>query len=434
MTDLPNGFTGFSHRDPNFVSAGDALRGSRYDDTPFAARKQAQARNLAEAWSPAASERAGAGVAAEGGSDAAARGASRSLSQLSSAASDVLRFAEQGTQATGAPRFDPDKLARIPETDRRWAWVEIDLNAIRHNASAVKRRLNPGTRLMAVVKADGYGHGAVQCAKTALNSGAEYLGVATVDEAIALREAYVNAPILILGEPPATAIPLLLAYKIMPAVYTAEFAIRYAEAADAFGVSAPFHLKVNTGMNRIGVRWDEVVEFARQISFHRALDLVGTFTHFATADCPGTIDFERQVKRFSEAVNALRAAGINPGIVHAANSAAAIRYPRGAAGHGAPRHFAVRILPVPRGLPDDRSEAGHEREGPHHRCEDAAGGRGRQLRPELPQPRRREDLHHAHRLRRRLPPGPFRPHRRAAGRPPLPPGGQHLHGPGPCSK
>ena len=144
------------------------------------------------------------------------------------------------------------------------------------------------------------------------NSGAEYLGVATVDEAIALREAYVNAPILILGEPPATAIPLLLAYKIMPAVYTAEFAIRYAEAADAFGVSAPFHMKVNTGMNRIGVRWDEVVEFARQISFHRALDLVGTFTHFATADCPGTIDFERQVKRFSEAVNALRAAGINP--------------------------------------------------------------------------------------------------------------------------
>ena len=123
MTDLPNGFTGFSHRDPNFVSAGDALRGSRYDDTPFAARKQAQARNLAEAWSPAGAERVGAGVAAEGGSDAVARGAgARPLSQLSSAASDVLRFAEQGTAAAGAPRFDPDKLARIPEVDRRWAW------------------------------------------------------------------------------------------------------------------------------------------------------------------------------------------------------------------------------------------------------------------------------------------------------------------------
>ena len=78
-----------------------------------------------------------------------------------------------------------------------------------------------------------------------------------------------NAPTLILGEPPATAIPLLLAYKIMPAVYTAEFAIRYAEAADAFGVSAPFHLKVNTGMNRIGVRWDEVVESSVRSSASR---------------------------------------------------------------------------------------------------------------------------------------------------------------------
>ena len=130
MTDLPNGFTGFSHRDPNFVSAGDALRGSRYDDTPFAARKQAQARNLAEAWSPAASERAGAGVAAEGGSDAAARGASRSLSQLSSAASDVLRFAEQGTQATGAPRFDPDKLARALGNVLRNAVAYADANSV----------------------------------------------------------------------------------------------------------------------------------------------------------------------------------------------------------------------------------------------------------------------------------------------------------------
>lgn len=310
MADLPNGFTGFSRRDPNFVSAGDALRSSRYDDTPFAARKQE--RSAVGGWAPT-------GPAA----GAADRGAAGRMAP----ASDVLQFAESGTAPAGPPRFDPDKLAHIPETDRRWSWVEIDLNAIRHNASTVKHRLRPGCRLMAVVKADAYGHGAVQVAKTALNSGAEYLGVATVDEAIALREAYVNAPVLVLAEPPATAIPLLLAYKIMPSVYTAEFAIRYAEAADAFGLRAPFHLKVNTGMNRIGVRWDEVVEFARQISFHRALDLEGTFTHFATADCPGTIDFERQVKRFAEAVNALRAAGLNPGIVHAANSAAAIRYP-----------------------------------------------------------------------------------------------------------
>lgn len=240
----------------------------------------------------------------------------------------MLRFAEQGTQATGAPRFDPDKLARIPEVDRRWAWVEIDLNAIRHNASAVKQRLNPGTRLMAVVKADGYGHGAVQCAKTALNSGAEYLGVATVDEAIALREAYVNAPILILGEPPATAIPLLLAYKIMPGglhrrvrhpLRRGRRRLRGVRALPSEGEHGHEPHRRALGRGR-GIR-------ATDIGSIGALDLVGTFTHFATADCPGTIDFERQVKRFSEAVNALRAAGINPGIVHAANSAAAIRYP-----------------------------------------------------------------------------------------------------------
>ena len=92
---------------------------------------------------------------------------------------------------------------------------------------------------MAVVKADAYGHGAVRCAKTALNSGAEYLGVATVQEAIELREGLVNAPILVLSEPPIEAIPLLLAYKVMPSVYTPEFAIQYAEAADSFGLRAP---------------------------------------------------------------------------------------------------------------------------------------------------------------------------------------------------
>lgn len=247
------------------------------------------------------------------------------------AAGDIRRFVasmpEQHDGRRVPASFDPDRLAVVPETDRRSAWVEIDLNAIRRNAAAVKQRIGQRCRLMAVVKADAYGHGAVRVAKTALNSGAEYLGVATVDEGIELREALVNAPILVLSEPPASAIPLLLAYKIMPAVYTPDFAIGYAEAADAVGMRAPYHLAVNTGMNRIGVRHDEVIPFMTQIGFHRALDLVGTFTHFATADCPETLDFHIQAKRFVEAVGSLRAAGIDPGIVHAANSAAAIRYP-----------------------------------------------------------------------------------------------------------
>ena len=170
----------------------------------------------------------------------------------------------------------------------------------------------------------------------------DYLGVATVDEAIELREALVNAPILVLSQPPLSAIPLLLAYKVMPSVYTPEFAIQYAETADAYGMKAPCHLAVNTGMNRIGVRHDEVVEFMGQVSFHRALDLVGTFTHFATADPAETLDFQIQVKRFIEAVTALNVAGFNPGIVHAANTAAAIRYPDVHFGHGAPGRVRLK--------------------------------------------------------------------------------------------
>ena len=145
--------------------------------------------------------------------------------------------------------------------------MEIDLSAIRRNCIEVKRRLAGGVRLMAQVASDAYGHGAVRCAKMALNSGADYLGVATVDEAIELREALINAPVLVLSEPPLASIPLLLAYKIMPSVYTAEFAIQYAEAADSVGMRAPFHLAVNTGMNRIGVRFDEVVSFMHRIRF-----------------------------------------------------------------------------------------------------------------------------------------------------------------------
>ena len=316
MTEPLNGFTGFGRRDPGFVSASQAMRQAETEARMARSDPSSTARLAHEA--RAANAQALSQATADLGRVGGAWGAPASQT-------GVLRFTRGG--AGGATAFDPDKLALIPPVERRWSWVEIDLNAIRHNATAVKRRLAPGTRLMAVVKADAYGHGAVQCAKTALNSGAEYLGVATVEEAIELREALINAPILILAEPPATAIPLLLGYKVMPTVYSAEFAIQYAEAADALGLRAPFHLKVNTGMNRIGVRHDQVVPFMHQVGFHRALELVGTFTHFATADCAETLDFQIQVKRFIEAVNALRAGGIDPGIVHAANSAAAIRYP-----------------------------------------------------------------------------------------------------------
>lgn len=230
-------------------------------------------------------------------------------------------------EASDPGEFSEEALSAIAGPDRRWSWVEIDLSAIRNNVAVAKRRLKPGCRLMAVVKANGYGHGAVAIARTAIAAGASQIAVATVNEGVELREAGIEAPILILSEPPAASAPVLLAYGLMPSVYTAEFAIAYAEEADAHGMRAPFHLAVNTGMNRIGVRFDEAVEFLRQISFHRALSQEGTFTHFATADCAETLDFNMQFRRFTETISAIRSMGINPGLVHCANSAALLRYP-----------------------------------------------------------------------------------------------------------
>ena len=215
----------------------------------------------------------------------------------------------------------------IDPLDRRWAWVEIDLNAIRHNVAETRRFLKPRCRMTAVVKADAYGHGAVEVSKAALGAGADRLAVATVPEAVELRKAGITAPILILAQPPITSIPLLLGYHIIPTVYEPDFAVAYGEAADLHGVKAPYHLAVNTGMNRIGVRFDQVVEFLHQVSFHRALELEGVFTHYATADSPETLDFNIQANRFVDAVNAIQAAGFEPGIVHSANSASIYRYP-----------------------------------------------------------------------------------------------------------
>ena len=171
------------------------------------------------------------------------------------------------------PTLSKEEVQAIAEYDRRWSWVEVDRSAIQYNVLQTKKQLGSSCRLRAVVKADAYGHGAVEVAKAATAAGASYLGVATVDEGIELRNAGLREPILMLAEPPAQAIPLLLYYSIMPAVYTSEFAIAYAEAADAQGLKAPYHLAINSGMNRIGVHYDSVVEFLHQVSFHRALEL-----------------------------------------------------------------------------------------------------------------------------------------------------------------
>lgn len=324
MEDLPNGFLNYPKKRPGFESAGDAIRRAeseaRYGNQPSIDFKTSEKKAIIDGWRVDPVEELtidGVRPGGNWGSETHLR--EGGIAQYLTIPSNVLEV--------DGPEFDHELLERIKATDRRWSWVEISRSAIHNNVMAIKATLEPKTMLMAVVKADGYGHGAVEVAKTAVNSGATYLGVATVNEGVQLREAHLEAPILILSEPPINSIPLLLAYRLMPAVSTAEFAIKYAEAADSIGRRAPYHLKLNTGMNRVGVRFEDVIEFMHSIAFHRALDLVGTFTHFATADSVDTMDFKLQRQRFEDALYAMETAGIDPGIVHAANSSAILRYP-----------------------------------------------------------------------------------------------------------
>lgn len=210
------------------------------------------------------------------------------------------------------------------ESATRWAWVEIDQGALRRNTRAFKNLLGYGKRLCCVVKADAYGHGAVQCAKIMHATGADMFAVATVSEGVQLREGGIKSPILVLNEPPIDACDTLLEYQIMPSVYSSEFALAYGERAVEMGCVGKYHMAIETGMNRIGVHFTDVLEFRREIDFHRGIECDGVFTHFATADDPDGWDYRLQCTRFSEAVAAMKDAGFECGIVHCSNTPASM--------------------------------------------------------------------------------------------------------------
>ena len=141
----------------------------------------------------------------------------------------------------------------------RWSWVEIDRGALRRNTRAYKNLLNPRQRLCCVVKADAYGHGAVECAKIMYSVGADMFAVATVNEGVELRQGGITKPILILSEPPIEAIPTLLEFDIMPSVYTSDFSLAYGEFAVAAGKVGKYHLAIESCMIRIGVHYTHVL-------------------------------------------------------------------------------------------------------------------------------------------------------------------------------
>ncbi len=209
----------------------------------------------------------------------------------------------------------------------RPAWVEVDTGAIERNVATLKRLTPTGTLFMAVVKASGYGHGALEVARAAMRGGADRLGVATVEEALELRDAGVSAPVHLLAEPPAEAVGTIIERDLIVTVTSREFASTLARAAHLAGHTAVCHLKIDTGMNRIGVCAEDAGPVAAWLRDLPGIALEGAFTHFATADAPGDWEFDRQVQRLSEAIESMRTERVRPALMHAANSAATILHP-----------------------------------------------------------------------------------------------------------
>ena len=199
----------------------------------------------------------------------------------------------------------------------------IHLNRLRSNIGAIRAKVGPTVRVCVPVKADAYGHGAVHVAVAAIRSGATYLAVASVQEGVELRQAGIVAPILLFSLPIPEELGDVVAHRITPLVPDAEFARALADAAEAAGESLPVHLKIDTGMGRIGCRPEDAVALARSISSLKSLKLEGTATHLAVGDSSAPEDIaytKNQLAAFREALASIRDAGIDPGIAHAAHS------------------------------------------------------------------------------------------------------------------
>jgi alanine racemase len=206
-------------------------------------------------------------------------------------------------------------------------YANVDLDQIKENALNMKAQLKPGTRFLAVIKADGYGHGAIPIAKT-LNGVADWFATATVEEALSLRRHGICEPILILGYAPAYCYKEMITNEIRPAVYTYEMAVEISQMAVSLKKEASIHIKVDTGMGRIGFfPNEESVRTVARIAKLPNIKIEGIFTHFAKADEEDKSHADWQFKRFTSFISGLEQAGVKPEICHCANSATILDMP-----------------------------------------------------------------------------------------------------------
>jgi len=231
-------------------------------------------------------------------------------------------------------------------------WSEVDLDAIRANVAALRELAAPA-QMLAVVKANGYGHGAIPVARAALDAGAHWLGVARVDEGVQLRADGIDAPIMLLSEPHPRDCARVVAHTLTPVVYTEVGLDALAKAVVDTGVASPLpvHLKVDTGMHRVGCAPEDASRLARLIASRDELELAGVCTHLAVADEPDNPYTGEQLARFDAVLTALDGAGLRPPLAHVANSA-------GLLGSARARYDLVRIGIACYGLPPSPALAG----------------------------------------------------------------------------
>ena len=208
---------------------------------------------------------------------------------------------------------------------QRWAWADVNLSALAHNVHVLASESAP-SELWAVVKANAYGHGALQCATTALDSGATGLCVALVDEAVALRQAGLSAPILVMSEQPPQQHEEMIKYGLTATLYNKATIEHYASVATQLGVVGAVHIKVDTGMHRVGTEPKLAVDMAQLIATQIWLQLDGIFTHLATADVVNHEATARQVREFDRVCDELKLIGLLPSRVHIANSSATMNH------------------------------------------------------------------------------------------------------------
>ena len=232
----------------------------------------------------------------------------------------------------------------------RPTWADIDLDAIGHNIQQIDRLVGEAT-VCAVVKADGYGHGALATARAAIDAGATWVAVATVEEGKALRTSGLTVPILLLSEPAPNEMIEVVAADLTPSVYSGEGLAAAEAAASHRGVILNVHVKINTGMNRVGADPSDTVLLVQAIVDKPSLHLQGLWTHCAVADEIDDPFTNVQLDVFDDTVAAVRAAGHEVPMVHAANSAAALAFPRS-------RYDMVRVGIATYGVPPSEDLAG----------------------------------------------------------------------------